>query len=61
MDSCVCRGFAIERPAVIASLLATWDRESKIIQKWWADSPAEKKRLAALVENLHDDFLTRCR
>src|SRR6266850_5107271 len=48
----------IERPAVIASLLVTWERESKIIQKWWADSPAEKKRLAALVEILHDDFLT---
>ena len=30
----------IERPAVVASLLATWDRESKITQKWWADSPA---------------------
>ena len=43
----------IERPAVIASLLATWDRESKIIQKWWADSPAEKKRLAAVIETLH--------
>lgn len=48
----------IERPAVIASLLVTWERESKIIQKWWADSPAEKRRLAALVEVLHDDFVT---
>jgi ATP-dependent helicase/nuclease subunit A len=48
----------IERPAVIASLLVTWERESKIIQKWWADSPPEKKRLSALVEILHDDFLT---
>ena len=48
----------VERPAVIASLLVTWQRESKIIQKWWADSPAEKKRLAALVGKLHSDFLT---
>jgi ATP-dependent helicase/nuclease subunit A len=48
----------IERPAVIASLLATWDRESKITQKWWADSPAERKLLAAVVETLHRDFLT---
>jgi ATP-dependent helicase/nuclease subunit A len=48
----------IERPAVVASLLATWDLESKIIQKRWSDSPAEKKRLAALIETLHGDFLT---
>ena len=48
----------VERPAVIASLLVTWQRESKIIQKWWADSPAEKKRLAALVGKLHSDFLS---
>ena len=38
VDSCVCRGG--ERPAVVASLLATWDRESKIIQNRWADSRA---------------------
>ena len=33
----------IERPAVVASLLATWDRESKIIQKWWADSAGREE------------------
>ena len=48
----------IERPAVVASLLVTWERDSKIIQKWWADSPAERKLLAAVVETLHRDFLT---
>ena len=48
----------IERPAVVAALLATWDRDSKIIQKWWADAAKEKKLLAALVETLHSDFLT---
>ena len=40
----------LERPAVIASLLDTWDCESRITQKWWADSPAEKKRLRDLIE-----------
>jgi ATP-dependent helicase/nuclease subunit A len=53
----VSRG-RIERPAVVAALLGTWDRESKIIQKWWSDSQAEKKRLAASIETLHGDFLT---
>ena len=48
----------LERPAVVASLLATWDRESKIIQNRWADSRAGKKRLAALIETLHGDFRT---
>ncbi|MEO7244446.1 MAG: UvrD-helicase domain-containing protein, partial [Rubrivivax sp.] len=33
--------YRIERPAVMYALLTTWDRESKITQKWWADSPAE--------------------
>jgi ATP-dependent helicase/nuclease subunit A len=48
----------IERPAVIASLLVTWDRESRITQKWWADPPVKRKLLAAVVETLHHDFLT---
>ena len=46
----------IDRPAVVASLLATWDHSLKITQKWWADSSADKKRLAALTETLHGDF-----
>ncbi len=44
------------RPAVVASLLSTWDRKSKIVQMWWADSPAEKKRLRDLIQGLHDEF-----
>ena len=38
------------------TLLDTWDCESKIIQKWWADTAAEKKRLRDLIEPLHADF-----
>ena len=37
--------YRLDRPSVIASLLETWDCESKIVQKRWADSAAEKKRL----------------
>ncbi len=46
----------LERPSVMAALLGTWDLESKIIQKWWADSTAEKKRLAGAIGTLHADF-----
>jgi ATP-dependent helicase/nuclease subunit A len=48
----------LDRPAVVASLLETWDCESKIIQKWWADTPAEKKRLRDLIAGLHQAFHT---
>jgi ATP-dependent helicase/nuclease subunit A len=47
-----------DRPSVVAALLDTWDCESKIIQKYWADSAAEKKRLRDLIEGLHEDFHT---
>jgi ATP-dependent helicase/nuclease subunit A len=50
--------YRLDRPSVMASLLATWDFESKIIQKWWADSAAEKKRLRDLITALHEGFCT---
>jgi len=46
----------LDRPAVVASLLDTWDCNSRIIQKWWADSAAEKKRFKDLIEPLHERF-----
>ena len=46
----------LERPSVIASLLSTWARESKITQKWWADSAAEKKKISASIDALHGSF-----
>ena len=49
----------LERPAAIAELLDTWDCESTIVQKWWAGSTAEKKRLKADIERLHGDFCAR--
>jgi ATP-dependent helicase/nuclease subunit A len=51
--------YRLDRPSVVASLLATWDCESKITQKWWADSPAEKKRLRDLINPLHEEFCTK--
>ena len=45
--------YRLDRPAVIASLLGTWNVESKIVQKWWAQSAAEKKRLRDLIQPLH--------
>jgi ATP-dependent helicase/nuclease subunit A len=46
----------VDRPSVVASVLGLWDCESKIIQKWWADSGPEKKRLRDLIQGLHEQF-----
>ena len=48
----------LDRPDVVASLLETWNCESTIVQKWWADTAAEKKRLRDLIAALHQDFDT---
>jgi ATP-dependent helicase/nuclease subunit A len=48
----------LDRPAVVASLLDTWDCDSKIVQKSWADSASEKKRLRDLIQGLHENFRT---
>lgn len=49
-------GNRLDRPSVVAALLDEWDCESKIIQKWWAESTAEKKRINAAVVALHAAF-----
>jgi ATP-dependent helicase/nuclease subunit A len=46
----------LDRPAVIAELLKIWDCKSKITQKWWATSSAEKTRFKNLIVPLHEDF-----
>jgi ATP-dependent helicase/nuclease subunit A len=46
----------LNRPAVVAALLRRWEIESKIVQSWWADSPAGKKRLRDLIQPLHQQF-----
>ena len=48
-----------DRPAVLAQLLTMWDFEPRITQMWWADDTATKKRIAADVTALHQEFRTR--
>jgi ATP-dependent helicase/nuclease subunit A len=57
-----CRGqmrvsrYRMDRPATMAALLKTWNCESKIVQKWWADSTPEKQRFRDLINALHAGF-----
>ena len=46
----------LQRPAVVAALLAPWDRESKITMKWWSDDQAEGQKIRAAIVALHEDF-----
>jgi len=48
--------FRLDRPSVIASLLETWPVGEPIIQKWWADSAVEKRRLRDLINPLYEAF-----
>jgi ATP-dependent helicase/nuclease subunit A len=48
--------FKLDRPSVIAGLLHLWDCESKIVQKWWADTTKEKQRFRDLINPLHQAF-----
>lgn len=48
--------YRLSRPSVVASLLDTWNFESRIVQKWWTDSAEEKKRLRDLIQGLHEGF-----
>ena len=46
----------LQRPAVVAALLAPWDRESKITMKWWADDKAEGQKIRTAIVALHESF-----
>jgi ATP-dependent helicase/nuclease subunit A len=48
----------LHRSSVVASLLDTWNCASKIVQKRWAESAQEKKRLSDLIQGLHEEFRT---
>ena len=50
-------GKRLDRPATVAALLDAWDCQSKITQYRWASGNADKKRLKATVEPLHEYFL----
>jgi ATP-dependent helicase/nuclease subunit A len=51
--------YRLDRPSVIASLLKTWNVESKIVQKWWAENAAAKRRFKEIVTPLHEAFVER--
>jgi len=42
----------------VIPLLEAWKFEPKIVQKWWADETAAKKKVAAEVADLHGAFQT---
>jgi ATP-dependent helicase/nuclease subunit A len=48
--------YRLDRPAVIASLLAKWNCKSKIVQTWWADTTRAKQRFRDLINPMHQAF-----
>jgi ATP-dependent helicase/nuclease subunit A len=48
----------LHRPAVVAALLAPWDRESGITMTWWSDDRAEGRKIRAAIVALHEPFHT---
>jgi ATP-dependent helicase/nuclease subunit A len=46
----------LHRPAVVAGLLAPWDRKSSITMKWWSGDEAEKRRIRTAIVTLHKGF-----
>lgn len=46
------------RPAALAELLASWDKELKVVQKWWGETAQKKKAVVAEVQRLVGDFRT---
>ena len=42
----------------LVPLLEAWHFEPKIVQKWWAEGTAEKKKIAAEINALHEPFRT---
>ncbi|MFQ5845782.1 MAG: UvrD-helicase domain-containing protein, partial [Planctomycetota bacterium] len=46
------------RPDALAELLAPWEGDLKIVQKWWGDTPEQKKAAKAEVDRLVGDFRT---
>jgi len=49
--------YHLDRPSVMASLLATWNCQSKIVQYQWADGAVDKKRLRDLINPFHEQFV----
>ena len=48
--------YRLDRASVMASLLEAWDCESRIIQKWWAETRTQRQWFRDLINPLHEDF-----
>lgn len=46
----------LNKPSVVAALLAEWDRESKITMKWWSDDAKAQKRIRDQFVAAHEPF-----
>ncbi len=48
---------SLEEPRVVAELVAEWEGEPKVVQKWWPGGKAAKEKVEALFTTLHRDAL----
>ncbi len=48
---------SLEEPRVVAELVAEWESEPKVTQKWWPRGKADKEKVEALCTTLHRDAL----
>ena len=48
---------SLEEPRVVAELVAEWEGEPRVVQKWWPRGKADKEKVEALFTALHRDGL----
>src|SRR5882724_983818 len=48
---------SLEDPRVLAELVAEWESEPRVVQKWWPRGKADKEKVEALFTALHRDAL----
>jgi ATP-dependent helicase/nuclease subunit A len=48
---------SLEDPRVLAELVAEWESEPRVVQKWWPRGKADKEKVEALFTALHRDGL----
>ena len=48
---------SLDEPRVVAELVAEWEGEPRIVQKWWPRGKADKEKVEGLVTALHRDAL----
>lgn len=51
------RVVSLEEPRVVAELVAEWEGEPKVVQKWWPRGKADKEKVEAFFTTLHRDAL----